>query len=152
MKNKKTGPLPAPPFTLEELITPQQQMKQLHSDLIYWQRELRLDGVEIELRWLEFEDVKDEKVVGKFFSFSPSHRFEIGIAPDLMRELNGIGIFNTDNEVILIHELLHIVDCRWMENNESEEVFRNEAIKYHHEIALDSVAEALVRARRGMKR
>ena len=144
--------IPAPPFTQEELITPQGHMNKLHADLAYWQRELRLDGVEIELRWLEFGDCKDERAVGKFFSFSPAHRFQIGIAPDDLREFDAIGMFNTDNEVILVHELLHILDCRWTENSDVVDAFQNEAIKYHHEIALDTVAEALVRARRGMTR
>lgn len=150
MKKVKVATNPVP-------ITPDIHMEKLHIYLKYWQRELRLDGVEISVRWLSFEECSGEggigsSTVGAFFSFTSSHRFEIGIAPDSLRDFDSIGIFNTDDEVILVHELLHIVDCRWSENSDVEEVFQNEVTKYHHEIALDTVAEALVRSRRGIKR
>lgn len=127
-------------------------MKELHEHLAYWQRQLRLDGVEIKLRWMNFDECKENDALGVWYNYSPAHLFEIGFAHTFYRESECSELFNCDYEVILVHELLHILDSSWEDKREVQQAFENEVIKELQNNTNDIVAEALVRARRGITR
>ena len=133
-------------------MTPEQIMIKLHIHLAYWKRQLRLDGIDISLRWLGAEEDR-VSAVGKAFSYLQSHRAIIAIChpdyiePVVRRMLTG------DYETILVHELIHVREAEWREDKEVTDIFDNNSmIESAHETAVDVIAEALVRARRGITR
>jgi hypothetical protein len=126
--------------------------EKLNNDLAYWKNQLRLDGVEIELRWLTYDEVASDSRVGQWENMSRAHLFRIGIAPYNLRPLECSDLFNCDYEVTLVHELLHIVNSAWMDKGGIPQAMENDVLAELENDANDTVAEALVRARRGIKR
>jgi hypothetical protein len=129
--------------------TPEQIMEQLQADLKHWQRELRLDDVDIEIRWLN-RDERHEKL-GYFDDLSLAQLYSIGIRHPEHRTMAGLRHFNADYEVILVHELIHARNSRWY-TTEIAEIIEEELANSLYEVSLDAIAEALVRARRGITR
>jgi hypothetical protein len=130
-------------------ITPEQIMQKLHFDLNYWQRELRIENIDIELRWLSKEEAPD-----KFALSWPYLELHYAVLAFQLPQNCLCMIhrsFNSDYEVVLVHELLHVRDSNWR-SSEIRELLDEEVTLELYEISIDAVAEALVRARRGMKR
>lgn len=122
----------------------------LQLDLKYWQRQLRLDDVDIELRWLQWDEHPDK--VGYFDDASAAQLFEIGLRhPYQKQTMPCVREFNGDYEVILVHELLHARYSRWY-SGEVVEILSEGVSNELFEVSIDAIAEALVRARRGITR
>jgi recombinational DNA repair protein RecR len=132
--------------------TPEQIMEQLHADLKHWQRELRLEDFDIEIRWMARGE--EHEKLGKCYDYSLSQLFIIAVEhPDRRAMMENVRPFNGDFEVILVHELLHSRDIRWRGFSEIQSLLNeNETLNELYEISLDAVAEALVRARRRITR
>ena len=118
--------------------------------LAYWQRELRLEDRDIELRMAALEEMGDNsgaisavrKYNGAVIIVSPKEQFE----PTLLR------FFRNDLEVRIVHELLHIKESLWRDNPKLSVMDDDGWIQRIHEECLDAIAEALVRVRRKIKR
>ena len=119
--------------------------------LEYWQRELRLDHIDFELFVMAPEESKGhladcEVAPGR-------HRQKIGIRNPIERTERDRAVFRRDLEVCIVHELLHTKEVPWRDHPKVDEVLDKDVwLKELHEDSLDAVAEALVRARRGMRR
>ena len=125
--------------------------EKLQLDLKYWQRELRLDDMDIELRWLAWDEHPND--AGRFDDFYNVHAFSIGVRPPhQLLSIPNYREFNCDYEVILVHELLHARNSRWYCNDEILEILEEEPLHRFFEESIDVIAEALVRARRGITR
>jgi hypothetical protein len=125
-------------------------MKQLHDDLAYWKRQLRLDDLDITLRWMAQHERDGD--VGVHYPEPLCHRHVIAVRhPDHLSTFEKKE-FSADYEVILVHEVLHCRENRWKETQEMREALENELVQHNYEISLDAIAEALVRARRGITR
>jgi hypothetical protein len=134
-----------------EIMTTDIVMEKLNSDLSHWKRELRLDGLDIVLRWLAKED-EDEDVIGCMDSASGSLYFVICLRhPEHLTDRQKDREFNSDTEVTLVHELLHVRDDGW-NTKKFQKLVEEDAFYQAHEVSIDAVAEALVRARRGIQR
>jgi hypothetical protein len=131
--------------------TPEERiMEQLHLDLTHWQRELRLDDIDIELRWMQWDEYPGK--VGYWIDYSNSQLIEISFRqPIHKRSMDGVREFNSSYEVILVHELIHARNSRWY-SGEVMEILGEGVSNELYEISVDAIAEALVRARRGMNR
>jgi hypothetical protein len=133
----------------EQHPTPEEIMQKLRSDLSYWQRQLRLDNLDITLEWSEsgaedgaagFVDIRQGYI--SYYGINMIH------PSDKMEEDH----FNTDYEVILVHELLHVRDAEWEGDKRLAAKEKDHLLHRNYEWAIDCTAEALVRARRGMTR
>ena len=117
----------------------------------YWQRELRLDHMDFEVMLGNVEEMGDKLGNCKM---SPSrHRQKIIIRHPNERTAADVAVFRRDLEVVIVHELLHTKEFLWRDHPKvvtvmDEDVWLNRL----HEDSLDAVAEALVRARRGIRR
>jgi hypothetical protein len=131
---------------------PEQIMEQLQADLKHWQRELRLEDFDIEIRWMARGEEPEK--LGRFYDYSLSQLFIIAIEhPDRRAMMDHIRPLNGDYEVVLVHELLHARDVRWRGHLDIQGLLNEqETLNELYEISLDAVAEALVRARRGITR
>ena len=129
--------------------TPEQIVEQLQIDLKYWQRELRIEHIDIHFRWLAKGE--NSNVYATTWTYPKIH-FAI-IAFNLPQNRNAeIDLeFNGSYEVVLVHELLHVRDSNWR-SSRIQELLDDEVTDELYEISVDAVAEALVRARRGIKR
>ena len=126
-------------------------MTKLNADLAYWQRQLRLDNMDIKLRWMV--DREDEDALAKNFPQNNNHNALIALRNPNDIPKMWLKDFSSDMEVNLVHELLHIRDYGWAHSNHFDHLFTNDdTLQRHHEMSIDAVAEALVRARRGMMR
>jgi len=141
--------------------TPEQIMDQLHAYLAYWQRELRLDGVEIKIEWIEENENKGKKFdycnLGNMEEFSGSFLYIIKIENQGKLKGHESAQFGEDYECILVHELIHVLNFTWDRNSNIvpyliPEEDTNEVLGQLYEASINAIAEALVRARRGMKR
>lgn len=132
--------------------SPEEIMRELYAHLVYWQRQLRLDGVDIELRWMA-KDAEDADTLGLCDAESNSSFYIIHIKhPDHLPERIKDNPFNCDWEVILVHELLHVRDDHWRSDERIWKVLSKGVPQLVYEVGVDAVAEALVRARRGIIR
>ena len=129
--------------------TPEQIMEKLHSDLKHWQRELRIENIDIEMRWLYKEEAPDKFALN--WVYPELHYALLAFQLPQNRLCLICRSFNSDYEVVLVHELLHVRDSNWR-SSEIRELLDEEVTLELYEISIDAVAEALVRARRGMKR
>jgi hypothetical protein len=127
-------------------------MEKLHADLKYWQRQLRLDGLDINLSW--FVERDDEGLVGGDCRAElETDVIWIRIChPDEMSKEIGKDYFHNDFEVILVHELVHAVNSTWQCGKVFEKMTENNPIFSLWEQSIHTIAEALVRGRRGMTR
>ncbi len=125
--------------------------EKLQLDLKYWQRQLRLDDVDIEMRWLQWDEFPES--AARFEDNSSVHMFVIAFRPPhQLYSMPNIASFNCDYEVILVHELLHARNSRWYCNDAVLEILEDGLGNRMLEESIDCIAEALVRARRGITR
>jgi hypothetical protein len=129
--------------------TPEQIMEKLQADLKHWQRELRIEDIDIELRWLAKEEIPDKFAAN--WVYAQTHFATLAFQLPQNRNYLILRPFNSDYEVVLVHELLHVRDSDWR-STEIQELLADEVTAELYEIAIDAVAEALVRARRGIIR
>ena len=141
--------------------TPEQIMEQLQADLKHWQRELRLDGVEIKIEWIEENKNKGKKfdycTLGYMEEFSGSFLYIIKIANQGKLKGHESAQFGEDYECILVHELIHVLNFTWDGNSKIASYLipdedNNEVLGQLYEASINALAEALVRARRGITR
>lgn len=122
---------------------------QLQEYLAFWKRELRLDHWDIEMRYAAVDEITS---MGNSCA-ARYHRAQILLRSPQDRCPDDESRFRLDYEVIVVHELIHILESVWRDNPKVEEVLdKDEWIRRLHENTLDATAEALVRVRRGMVR
>lgn len=122
---------------------------QLQEYLAFWKRELRLDHWDIEMRYAAVDEITSQGTS----CAARYHRAQILLRSPQDRCPDDDSRFRLDYEVIVVHELLHILESVWRDNPKVEEVLdKDEWIRRLHENTLDATAEALVRVRRGMVR
>jgi hypothetical protein len=135
----------APPSTED------QELKQAYEYLSYWQRELRLDHIDFEIFVIAPEENKNNLADCKV---APGrHQQKIGIRHPIDRKERDKFYFRRELEVTIVHELLHTKEFTWRDHPSIDAAFEKDKwLVELHEDSLDAVAEAMVRARRGIKR
>lgn len=124
--------------------------KKLQLDLKYWKMQLRLDDVDIDMRWMEWHEYPER--LAQFDDLSLVHLFIVAFRKPHHKCSMATGTgFNSDYEVCLVHELLHIRNHRWY-CEEVKDILDEGVNNSLYEVSLDATAEALVRARRGITR
>lgn len=127
------------------------ELQQAKEYLAYWQPQLRLDHMDFVLFILPPGENKGNLADCKV---APSrHRQKIGLRNPADRTESDQGIFRHDLEVAVVHELLHTKEMLWRDHPSVDKAFEVDLwLKELHEDSIDAIAEALVRARRGVKR
>lgn len=129
----------------------EQELKQAYEYLSVWQRELRLDHVDFEIVFNSPEESNGHLATCKIAY--GRHRQKIELRHPSERTERDSTVFRRDLEVVIVHELLHTKETPWRDHPSVEKVFVDDKwMAGLHEDSLDAIAEALVRARRGMKR
>jgi hypothetical protein len=128
-----------------------QELRQARAYVSHWQRELRLDHVDIEVVLGVVEEFRDELANCKE---APSrHRQKIILRHPSERTEADKRDFRRELEVCIVHELLHTKEFPWRDHPKVTAVMDEDRwLNRLHEDSLDAVAEALVRARRGIRR
>jgi hypothetical protein len=128
----------------------EQELDQARGYLAYWKPQLRLDHIDFELDMLRKEEAA---VLARCCVAFEHHRQKIHIRHPEDRTERDRQDFRRDLEVAIVHELLHTKEAPWRDHPSIEEPFKKDKwLVQLHEDSLDAVAEALVRARRGMTR
>ena len=83
VKIKQAAPAPSAEYVV---------MKKLSDDLKYWQRELRIDDIDVELSWLEWDQYPD--LVARYEDRSSIHLFEIAFRRPAHLQTMAIRQFN----------------------------------------------------------
>ncbi len=118
--------------------------------LAYWQPELRLDHLDIDLQLMRREE-RDELAYSSIAPFH--HRQKLRIRHPEDRCPTDLRDMRRDLEVAVVHELLHMKESPWRDHPDVAKLLDEDKwLKQLHENSLDAVAEALVRARRGERR
>ena len=127
------------------------ELEEAQGYLTHWQRELRLDHMDFELVVKPPEENEGYLADCKY---APSrHQQKIALRHPSDRTERDQAVFRRDLEVVIVHELLHTKEMTWRDHPKVDEVLDKDPwLKERHEDSLDAVAEALVRARRGMTR
>lgn len=137
------------PKTMNKSGSQPDSISNLRLHLVYWQRQLRLDHWDIELRFAGTDEIEGQ---GKS-AVTVFHKARILLCPQVDRSPSLKTIFRLDYEVVIVHELLHILESVWRDNPNVRDVMdEDEWIRQLHENSLDATAEALVRVRRGLER
>jgi hypothetical protein len=130
----------------------QGELNQAAEYLAYWQPQLRLDHIDFELQIMRPEE-KEHSILADCRESPPFHTQKIKIRHPNDRTEKDKSIFRRDLEVCVVHELLHTKEIPWRDHPKVEEVLdKDEWLRQLHEDSMDAIAEALVRARRGIKR
>jgi hypothetical protein len=130
----------------------EQELQQAQEYLAYWRPQLRLDHIDIEIIIMRPEE-KEHSVLADCRQNPPYHTQKIKIRNPLDRTQSDSVAFRRDLEVCVVHELLHTKEIPWRDHPKVNEVLgKNEWLNQLHEDSLDAIAEALVRARRGITR
>jgi hypothetical protein len=129
----------------------EKEMNEAKEYLSYWQRELRLDHMDIYMDFFRPEE-ETAGVLGTCKCAPSYHCQRILLRNPLDRTELDRTDFQKDLEVTIVHELLHTKEFPWRDHPEVEKAMSDPWIKQRHEDSLDAVAEALVRTRRGIKR
>lgn len=127
------------------------QLRRAKEHLFYWQPQLRLDHIDFEITTAGREESYDKLAD---CNIAPArHRQRIKLRhPEDKTESDDL-VFRRDLEVVVVHELLHTKEAPWRDHPTIDEIFRKDKwLTQLHEDSLDAMAEALVRARRGMTR
>ena len=126
--------------------TPEQIMDQLQADLKYWQRELRLQDIDIIVLWMTKDDVENGDILG-----SCEMRMDINTSILSINRNNMAGDCQTrvPYEQTIIHELLHVVMYFWENDSKCNSLGKNRTIYTLYESSLDRIADALYRGRYG---
>lgn len=128
------------------------ELEQAQEYLSYWQPQLRLDHVDIEIYIMRPEE-REHSILADCRQSPPYHTQKIKIRNPSDRTERDGEYFRRDLEVCVVHELLHTKEIPWYDHPKVKEVIdKDEWLNQLHEDSLDAIAEALVRARRGMKR
>lgn len=129
----------------------EKEIQQAYEYVEYWQRQLRLDHVDFEVILYSPEECGSNLATCKI-AFG-RHRQKIQIRHPDDRSEHDKGVFRRDLEVTIVHEMLHTKETPWRDHPSVDEVFKKDNwLAGLHEDSLDAVAEALVRARRGIQR
>jgi hypothetical protein len=126
------------------------ELQQAKEYLSYWQPQLRLDHIDFELVLMIPEENKNQLANCKV-NLS-RHRQKIALRHPSQRSEIDRSDFRRDLEVSVVHELLHIVNSVWMDKGGIPKAMENEVLAELENNANDTIAEALVRARRGITR
>jgi hypothetical protein len=126
------------------------ELKQAEEHLVYWQPQLRLDHIDFELDMLR----KEENVsLAQCCVAFARHRQKLHVRHPDDRSERDKNDFRRDLEVAVVHELLHSKEATWRDHPSIDDVFKKDKwLTELHEDSLDAIAEALVRARRGIIR
>ena len=129
----------------------EQELAQAKEYLAYWKPQLRLDHIDFEIVFANPEEDHGHLAVCKI-AFQ-RHQQKIEIRHPSQRCERDSFFFRRDPEVVIVHELLHTKETPWRDHPSIEEAFQKDKwLTGLHEDSLDAIAEALVRARRGMTR
>jgi len=129
----------------------QNELNEAGKHLVYWQRELRLDHVDFEIVFSNPEESTGHLAVCKIAY--GRHRQKIELRHPSERTERDKTVFRRDLEVVIVHELLHTKETPWRDHPAVDKVFVDDKwLGGLHEDSLDAIAEALVRARRGITR
>ena len=109
----------------------------------YWQKVLRLNDVEIEVR---FARKLELDCTGQTQFTSDNNAALIQICPNTLANLNTLWMI--DEEVTLVHELVHVQERTWAVSKEFRDLLQNKAIDAAHEAGIERTAQALVTLRR----
>jgi hypothetical protein len=134
-------------------MTPQEEWELAHAKdcLVYWQRQLRLDHIDFEIVFANPEEDNGHLAVCKIAFRRHQQKIEIR-HPSQKCERDQF-FFRRDPEVVVVHELLHSKETPWRDHPSVDDVFaKDKWLTQLHEDSLDAIAEALVRARRGINR
>jgi hypothetical protein len=130
------------------------EMKELakaNENVAHWQRELRLDHIDFEVSFFK-PDGNDDNL-GRCKIAPARHRQTIELRHPTNCCDRDRSIFRRDPEVVIVHELLHTKEALWRDHPSIDKPFQEDKwLSGLHEDSLDAIAEALVRARRGIKR
>jgi len=129
----------------------ERELSEAKSHLFYWKRQLRLDHFDFEVILMNPEEnqkrLADCKIAPK------RHRQKIAIRHPDDRARRDKSDFRRDLEVVIVHELLHTAESFWRDHPKVTALMDEDKwLQELHEDSLDAVAEALVRARRGILR
>jgi len=109
----------------------------------YWQKVLRLNDVEIEV---SFARKLELDCTGQTQFTSDNNAALIQICPNTLANLDTLWMI--DEEVILVHELVHVQERTWAVSKEFRDLLQNKAINAAHEAGIERTAQALVTLRR----
>jgi len=127
------------------------ELSEAREYLTYWQRELRLDHIDFEIVLKPPEENKG--TLGDCKYAPGRHQQKFCLRHPIDRTERDRAVFRRDLEVVIVHELLHTKETPWRDHPKVDEVLdKDEWLRELHEDSLDAIAEALVRARRGMRR
>jgi hypothetical protein len=128
-----------------------QELAAARGHLEYWQRELRLDHIDFEI--MLYNPGESDDQLGTCKVAPSKHRQKIILRNPRDRSEGDLAVFRHDLEVVIVHELLHTKEFPWRDHPAVGRVMDEDKwLRGLHEDSLDAVAEALVRARRGMRR
>lgn len=127
------------------------ELNQAYEYLAYWQPQLRLDHIDFEIVLYSPEEHNGHLATCKV---APArHRQKIELRHPSDRTERDRGVFRRDPEVVVVHELIHTKEMLWRDHPSVDEVFEKDKwLAGLHEDSMDAIAEALVRARRGIQR
>ena len=137
--------------TEEQAELERRELVQAHEYLGYWQRELRLDHFDFEIKVMH---PKEKCGVMADCTEAPMYSIQkIRILNPTDRTDKDRAVFRRDLEVSIVYELLHTKEATWRDHPKVKAVLdEDEWLKQLHEDSIDATAQALVRARRGMRR
>lgn len=126
------------------------ELQKANEYLSYWKPQLRLDHIDFELDMLRREESNE---LARCCSAFGRHRQKIHIRHPDDRSESDKNHFRRDLEVAVVHELLHTKEATWRDHPKVEAVLdKDKWLRELHEDSLDAIAEAMVRARRGITR
>jgi hypothetical protein len=127
------------------------ELRQAQEYLAYWQPQLRLDH--IDFMFFIFPPGENKGNLADCKIAPARHRQKVGLRNPADRTGSDQGIFRHDLEVAVVHELLHTKEMLWRDHPSVDKAFEADHwLKELHEDSTDAIAEALVRARRGITR
>ena len=134
-------------------MTPQEEWELQHAKdcLAYWQPQLRLNHIDFEIVFSNPEESSGHLAVCKIAY--GRHRQKIELRHPSERTERDKTVFRRELEVVIVHELLHTKETPWRDHPSVDKIFiEDKWLAGLHEDSIDAIAEALVRARRGMTR
>ncbi len=112
----------------------------------YWQKKLRLEDVQIETRFVRKLELDAS---GQTQFRSDNNGALIQVCPLSLANLDTL--WSLDEEVILVHELLHVQERVWACSSEWQDLRKIKVINSAHEAGIERTAEALVSLRRELQ-
>lgn len=112
----------------------------------YWQKKLRLEDVQIETRFVRKLELDAS---GQTQLRTDNNGALIQVCPFSLANLDTL--WSLDEEVILVHELLHVQERVWACSSEWQDLKKIKVIDSAHEAGIERTAEALVSLRRELQ-